>query len=152
MQSLCMLIDEFYFHNRRGLKAWERIGHPFDTLTVLLILAWIETQSFNPLNLKIALGLGAFSTLFVTKDEVVHKEECDKAELWLHSVLFVLHPLVILSWIGAWALREGALDSLTGLVALKPDLNFIFTWMWIPVLFMFLHQIVYWNFLRPRYD
>jgi 2-polyprenyl-6-hydroxyphenyl methylase / 3-demethylubiquinone-9 3-methyltransferase len=33
LQALAMAVDEAYFHRRRGLPRWERIGHPLDTLT-----------------------------------------------------------------------------------------------------------------------
>jgi hypothetical protein len=95
LQALCIAFDEGYFHYKRGLPKWERIGHPLDTLTVLLCLGWTVFAPFSSLNLKIYIALGAFSCLFVTKDEFVHKEHCPAAESWLHAVLFTLHPLTL---------------------------------------------------------
>src|SRR5262249_11498801 len=34
LQAPAMAVDEGWYHNRRGLPRWERIGHPLDTLTV----------------------------------------------------------------------------------------------------------------------
>jgi hypothetical protein len=36
LQMLRMIGDEFYFHRRRTLPRWEWLGHPLDTLSVLL--------------------------------------------------------------------------------------------------------------------
>jgi len=41
VQTLVIMIDEFYFHVRRGLPKWERLGHPLDTLTVLACFAFV---------------------------------------------------------------------------------------------------------------
>ena len=41
VQTIAMLVDEGYFHRKRGLGRWERVGHPLDTLTVLVCLAWV---------------------------------------------------------------------------------------------------------------
>ena len=46
--------------------------------------------------LHVYVALCAFSCLLITKDELVHQEKCDGFEHWLHSLLFVLHPLVLL--------------------------------------------------------
>jgi 2-polyprenyl-6-hydroxyphenyl methylase/3-demethylubiquinone-9 3-methyltransferase len=35
--------------------------------------------------------------LFVTKDEPAHSKYCSSGEHWLHAMLFILHPLVLLS-------------------------------------------------------
>ena len=78
-------IDEFYFHVKRGLPKWERIGHPLDTLTVLACFAFILIFPYSSLNLKIYIGLALFSCVFVTKDEFVHKECCPASEQWLHA-------------------------------------------------------------------
>ncbi len=128
LQALAMLVDEGYFHRRRGLPRWERIGHPLDTLTIIACLVWL-----------LAVGAGAgyvvlavFSCLFVTKDEPVHAKHCTPGEQWLHAVLFVLHPVVL----AAFALLPPAI--LVGQLALT-----------IAVL---VYQVVYWNVLRPRDD
>ncbi len=40
IQTLVIGLDEFHFHLKRGLPKWERIGHPIDTLSVVLALAF----------------------------------------------------------------------------------------------------------------
>lgn len=103
LQALVMVFDEGYFHRRRGLPRWERIGHPLDTATVVACYAWLSLV--NPsasFALPVYVALAAFSCLFVTKDEVVHARLCTRAECWLHAVLFVLHPVVLAAFAFAW--------------------------------------------------
>ena len=94
-QGICMAADEGYYHRGRVLPKWELIGHPIDTMTVLICLGWTCLVPFTELNLKIFIGLAALSCLCVTKDEFVHHKVCPAAEQWLHSLLFVLHPCVL---------------------------------------------------------
>ncbi len=101
-----MGIDE-RIHHQRGMGKWERFGHPLDTLTVLIPFIFVNTASYSQDNLFIYISLCAFSCLFVTKDEFVHKDLCSKLEQWLHSLLFILHPLVFLSAGIMWK-RDGS--------------------------------------------
>src|ERR1700722_1323339 len=102
LQAVLMIGDEAFFHRKRRLPLWERVGHPLDTLTVLACYAWVLFVSCGPGTLKVYVGLAAFSTLFVTKDEFVHKQHCSGTEQWLHALLFVLHPVVFLVLAIAW--------------------------------------------------
>ena len=92
-----MFFDEFYFHRKRGLPLWERIGHPIDSLSVLVCYSFIYFQPPTEANMKIYIALCAFSCLLVTKDEFVHTQHCEARENWLHAVLFVLHPITFLA-------------------------------------------------------
>ena len=94
-QGLIMGVDE-YLHHKRGLGLWERIGHPLDTFTVLIPLSIIAFNDYSQNILFIYIGLAALSCLFITKDEFVHSKECSPFENWLHSILFVLHPMIFL--------------------------------------------------------
>lgn len=130
--ALLMGVDET-FHLRRGLKTWERWGHPLDTLTVLITILFALTQEFTTLNLWIYGALGVFSTLFVTKDEWIHKQDCGAVEHWLHSLLFILHPLIFLIVYAYWS--EGRFPEWFNLI---PFL----------ILGFGLYQLVFWNFFR----
>ncbi len=132
VQALLMLVDEFVFHRRRGLKRWERWGHPLDTVSVGLALA---VPAFAPPTeawMGVYVGLGLFSCLLVTKDEWVHAEECSPTEHWLHAVLFVLHPVVfgVLGW--AWWSEFGVFPRLLLWAELAALVGFAF------------YQIIYW--------
>lgn len=94
-QAALMLVDEFHFHRRRDLPRWERIGHPVDTLSVLVCYAIALGCEWSP-RAATAYGIAALvSCILITKDEFVHAVRCQPAEHWLHSVLFVLHPIVL---------------------------------------------------------
>ncbi len=105
LQAIAMAIDEGWFHRRRGLPRFERLGHPVDTASVALCYAW---ASFEPPTRAHAFVYGALalaSCLLVTKDEGVHAKLCTAGEHWLHAILFVLHPIVfaaigVLWWTG----------------------------------------------------
>ena len=97
LQVICMAFDELYFHRRRVLKKWERLGHPLDTLTVLICLVWLLIAQPNSTNLLVYAILGTFSTIFITKDEWQHQKYCKSGEHWLHALLFILHPLVFIA-------------------------------------------------------
>jgi 2-polyprenyl-6-hydroxyphenyl methylase/3-demethylubiquinone-9 3-methyltransferase len=94
-QGAVMLVDEVACHRRRGLPRWERIGHPLDTLTVAVCVAWLVAAPPGRATLAVYLGLAVFSTLFVTKDEPVHARLCGAGEHWLHALLFALHPIML---------------------------------------------------------
>ncbi len=97
VQGAAMVVDELYFHRQRGLGAWERIGHPLDTMTVFACIAWVLWVPPDARAITVYVGLAIFSCLFITKDEGVHAAECRAGEHWLHSVLFVVHPMSLAS-------------------------------------------------------
>jgi hypothetical protein len=107
---LAMSIDELWFHRRRGLRRWERIGHPLDTLTVVLAFAWLAFHHpSNRHTLVVYAVLAGLSCLFVTKDEGIHTRECSAGEHWLHAILFVLHPVVFIAYGAIWMMGTHAM-------------------------------------------
>jgi hypothetical protein len=103
LQMLTMFGDEFVFHRKRGLPPWERWGHPLDTLSTAACYAWLVARPPSaPHALSIYIAACAFSCLLITKDELVHARVCEPAEQWLHSLLFVLHPVVFLGFGWIW--------------------------------------------------
>ncbi len=133
-QAVVIMVDEFYFHLRRGLPKWERLGHPLDTLSIAACFLYVLLVAYTPQTLFGFIGIGLFSCLLVTKDEFVHAEECEGAEHWLHALLFVIHPLVLLSM--GWMWRQQAL--------FRP-----FLWVQLFfVAFFCIYQVIYWNFVR----
>jgi hypothetical protein len=134
LQAFVIAVDEGYYHHRRGLPRWERLGHPLDTATVALALSVIVLAAPRPGTLAAYVALAAASCLFITKDEPVHARLCTAGEHWLHALLFVLHPLVfvglgMLWWQGGHAALLGAQLGLT--------------------LVFLVYQVVYWNVFRP---
>jgi hypothetical protein len=142
LQALITFFDEFYFHHKRGLPLWERIGHPLDTLTVLACYVFLKTHSFSEGNLAIYLGLVGFSCLFITKDEFVHHENSNAPEQWLHSVLFILHPIVLLSMLFTWVAPESI-----SFITIKDQQVFqtFFEGQFYIILLFLSYQIIYWS-------
>ena len=134
--ALVMGVDEFYYHHKRGLPRWERIGHPVDTLTVILPLTLAVRMPPCPQSITIYAGLALFSCLVVTKDEFIHARFCSASEHWIHAVLFILHPMIFMSVYLLWNGLAGAP------VLLLPTLL-------VMTIGYFFYQVVYWNMLAP---
>lgn len=132
IQFIVISIDEYFFHLRRGLPKWERVGHPLDTLSVIICLLFVLFIPYSTFALKWFAGLGLISCLLVTKDEFVHKHHCPAAEQWLHALLFLNHPILLACMGLMW--RKGSFS--TFLVA-QTALATLF----------FFYQVIYWNFV-----
>lgn len=133
LQGAVILVDEFIFHHRRGLPRWERIGHPIDTALVLTCLLFISFAPHSFINEIIYYSLVVVSSICITKDEWVHRKFCTAEEMWLHAVLFILHPLMLVSAVFIW-------DTHPNYVLLATAGIFVF----------FVYQVVYWNFIEYR--
>lgn len=145
--SIAMLFDEFVFHRKRGLPRWERIGHPIDTLSVLLSFAIVLIMPFSNQSLMYFILVSLASCLLVTKDEFVHAEKCEPKEQWLHAVLFFLHPLQFVAAAVLWSVRDKVATTL-GIEATFADL-FLKSQALLLSLFCF-YQLVYWNVLAKN--
>ena len=115
-QAIAMAIDEGWFHRRRGLPRFERLGHPVDTASVALAYAWLAAAAPTRAHAGVYAALALGSCLLVTKDEWIHARACTPGEHWLHAILFVLHPIVfaafgILWWTGHAVPVEAALAA-----------------------------------------
>ncbi|MNJ93349.1 hypothetical protein D3C87_110280 [compost metagenome] len=133
IQGTAILLDEFFFHRKRGLPRWERIGHPFDTMTVIACLMFLYFFDRTPLTENIYIGMAVFSSICVTKDEWIHRKYCTAEEMWLHAILFMMHPLVLYTAMVEWETARPAFLMLSAGV-------FVF----------FVYQIVYWNFVEGK--
>ncbi len=145
-----MFYDEFYFHHKRGLPRWERIGHPLDTLSVIAALSVPVFLRVSVQNIIVFCLLALISSFLVTKDEFVHSQECSPAENWLHAILFVLHPLVFLSTGIFWVERDTQQITATlstGQLAWIPSL--LMGQLCVTCFFM-IYQTLYWNFLWKK--
>ena len=131
LQGAVMAVDEGWFHRRRGLPRWERVGHPLDSLSHAACFAWaVFVRPDAPYALGGYLVLSVLSCALVTKDEVVHKRLCSAAESWLHAVLFVLHPVVLFATAVWWRELRSPVLLVVQLCAVA---SFI------------LYQVVYWG-------
>lgn len=133
IQGAVILFDEFFFHRKRSLPRWERIGHPIDSLTVLACLLFLAYAERTAINEVIFYGLAIASCLCVTKDEWVHRKVCSAEEMWLHSVLFIIHPIVLFSGMIEWE------DNRPSFLAAAGGIFVFMT-----------YQILYWNFFTTH--
>jgi hypothetical protein len=132
LQGAAMFVDEAWFHQKRGLPRWERIGHPIDTLTTAACYAWlVATRPDQSFALPVYIALSALSCLVITKDEFVHARLCTGGEHWVHAVLFILHPLVFAAFGLIWArgLAPWLLPAMLGLMIAYAAYQF-FYWRW----------------------
>ena len=147
LQGVVTVADEVVFHWKRGLPRWERLGHPLDTLTVLCCMLWILCVPPGSRAAWAYAGLAIFSSVFVTKDERVHKLYCPAAEHWLHAVLFILHPLVLISLALLWPAAHGQSSDFAGLI-LYSGWERGALWAVSAMAFLFgSYQLAYWNLL-----
>lgn len=102
-QGALMIGDEFWFHRRREMPRWERIGHPVDTAVFLSALVWASVAARSPGNVAVFAGLSVASCLVITKDEWIHAGRCSGGEQWTHAVLFVIHPVALLAANAIWS-------------------------------------------------
>lgn len=153
LQTIIIILDEAYFHIRRGLPLWERIGHPLDTLSVLACIAFVLFVPFSAVALKWFIALAVLSCLLVTKDEFVHKHHCPASEQWLHALLFLNHPILLTGMGLIWrALSpEGAPPWLANWLCQPEVLRLFLCIQAAGVALFFLYQVIYWNFLwKPK--
>ncbi len=129
VQGVLMIIDEFYFHRKRGLPNWEVWGHPLDNISVIICLSICIV--WPDISWKYYLFPAIVSCLCVTKDEWVHAKHCTPVENWIHSLLFVVHPIVL------WSFYKLAAEHLT----------FLFYLLLVFLAFL-IYQIVFWGLVK----
>lgn len=140
-QSLAMAVDEFGFHQRRGLPRLEWLGHALDTLAFLACLTCPLLLPPTSSNLGLFGVLAVFSCVLITKDEFMHQRLCTGGEHWLHALLFLLHPLVLIATAFLWV-SLGA-HPLAGIQA--PPLALAMLWLQLLLVTGFLvYQLLFW--------
>ena len=133
LQGVLMFFDEFYFHHKRGLTRWERIGHPIDTFSFLACFVFCLLSPPNESNIPTFILLSSISTLIIVKDEWLHIKKCEIGEHILHVFLFMAHPLALLALYLEWVNTRVHYIGLTTAT----------------VFFFMLYQIYYWIVRRP---
>jgi hypothetical protein len=154
LQALAIGVDEIVFHRRRGLPRWERIGHPVDTATVLLCMGYVLFVPYSKQAILPYALLAILSSLMITKDEFVHKEHCPALEQWLHALLFILHPITLLSAALIWPVSQGV-ESAAWLSSWIEEKEFLRSFLRLQFFAMSLfmaYQVIYWNFIWKTRD
>lgn len=138
-----MGVDEFWFHHQRTVPRCEWLGHALDTSVFLACLACPLLLPPALPNLRLYGFLAVFSCLLITKDEFIHQRLCSGGEHWLHSILFILHPLVLIATTFLW-ISTGA-HVLEGIPAPPPNLARAMLLLQLLLVSGFLvFQLVYW--------
>ena len=147
-----MAADEWRYHVRRGLPRWERLGHPLDTLTVILCLTWILFIPPTRRSAVVWVVLAVFSSVFVTKDEPVHWLRCSAGEQWLHSLLFTLHPITLACAALMWpAAHSSSPPVLMHFLRFTGFERAFLTFVCVLMIGFGLYQLVFWNLIwRPE--
>lgn len=149
VQTVAISADELYFHLKRGLPRWERIGHPLDTFSVVLCFLFVLIVPYSAVALKWYIGCALLSCALITKDEWVHKHHCPATEQWLHALLFINHPILLTALALLWPLLSGQL-SMEWLIPWQDYTSqlraFLIAQTGLTATFM-LYQIIYWNFI-----
>jgi hypothetical protein len=135
IQGILMVVDEFYFHWKRKLPKWERLGHPVDTFFYLIPLSILRFCESNTTWQITYIACAVVSSLVITKDEWVHREESPATEQWLHSLLFLLHPVVLITAFFVWSESQSQMH---------------FQWVWALIFIFWIYQIIFWNFYADR--
>lgn len=152
LQALLIGIDEGYFHYKRGLPKWERIGHPLDTFSWLLCLAVTIWVPFTYTARNLYIGCAIFSCLMITKDEFIHKEHCPGMENWLHALLFIVHPITLIAAGMMWPIIQNA-PVFAWLHVLKDhslSLKYFIEIQALLVFLFFVYQVIFWNFVWKK--
>lgn len=148
VQALAIGFDEYYFHIKRGLPLWERIGHPIDTFSVFSCFLFVLLVPYSAVALKWYIGISVFSCLMVTKDEWVHKHHCPGSEHWLHALLFINHPIILTSVGLIWAaLSESAPSWIQQWLSQPESLHTMLVMQAVSAALFFSYQVIYWNFI-----
>jgi hypothetical protein len=160
VHGLLMAVDEFWFHRRRGLGRWERVSHPIDTAVFLFCLGLLlfsnETTRSEPWFFWLYGISSGVSCLLITKDEWVHAHAAPPIEQWLHSLLFILHPILLIAAWQGMALDASQMPQVGGgAVVLNPPWDSpcrsLVAGVFVAGLLFGLYQIIFW-FHRPLID
>ncbi len=150
IQAVAITIDEFFFHVKRGLPLWERIGHPLDTMSVLACFIYILFVPYSSDAILWFVLLSVLSCLLITKDEFIHKHHCPAKEQWLHALLFVNHPIMLLAAALIWPTLHKIPPTHPYLTSLVSNASHLQTFLYLQTGFIFIfmtYQIIYWNYL-----
>lgn len=143
--AIIMIFDEFFFHRKRILPKWERIGHPIDTSFVLFCFFIIIFLPMTKINIILYFCLSVFSCFIIVKDESIHLKYCSKYEQYLHALLFILHPILLIILFISWSSFTKPymlyLEYFQSLLIKK-----LIYFQFVSATLFLLYQIFFWNF------
>jgi hypothetical protein len=146
LHAFFMIIDEFYFHMKRILPKWERIGHPLDTLFFLACFVVVIFFSMTKMSIIFYIILSCISCVFIIKDEFIHLKHCSKYEQMLHALMFILHPVLLIILFLSWSSFTKPYFDFLQIIHSPIIKNIIWFQFSSAIVFLF-YQVIYWNYL-----
>ncbi|MCB0392744.1 MAG: hypothetical protein KDD58_15750 [Bdellovibrionales bacterium] len=132
-------IDEYYFHRKRVLCRKEVLGMFLDGALYLPPLIIASFTSHSPFWKTTFITFSILSCISISKNEWFYNSDLTRPERWVHSLLYILHPILLYSFYQSWV------DNY-----FVQNLNF---WM-VQIIYLgfgvktLTHQLIYWNYLR----
>ncbi|RHX93798.1 hypothetical protein DLM76_12420 [Leptospira yasudae] len=139
-------IDEFYFHWKRGLPTWERIGHSIDIVFTIIPYSILIFFEYDQTNLLVYVIFALISCMTVVKDVWVHNRECEASEEFIHGLMSMLHPILLLIPALLWPSFHGGQSS----ILLSKDatmFKFFFTAIYIGSFVWLAYNFIFWNMI-----
>lgn len=138
LQGVLVGVDELFCHRSRGLSLLEARLHIIDTLLAALpLLVILVAGQITSSTMAIYTVVSTLSCLSITKEEGLHQKVCGPWEHWIHSLMFMVHPLVYISLGYQWVNNTANLAP----IALT---------YFIMMLSFTLYQLVYWHSTHKR--
>ena len=140
LQVVIFHVDEYYFHRKRTLSRKEAVGMFIDGALYLPPIVIASFAPFSDFWKTVYIVFSILSCLSIIKNEMFYEHDVTKKERLVHSILYVLHPILLYTFYFSW---KGNFFA--------HNLNF---WM-VQILYMgfgfktLTHQLIYWNYLRP---
>jgi len=96
IQAILFGMDEFCYHRNRFIPLLEKWGHVLDTLVFLICIYYALYKDYRKRREWKYIFWFVLSCLVVLKEESIHYMlPISLGEQWLHSILFVLHPILL---------------------------------------------------------
>jgi hypothetical protein len=104
--GLILFIDEFAFHRRKGLA--ERRSQALDTFWMAACAGVVSFVEYGDMPRLVFGGLSLISMIWMTRNQFEHARHATPGEHYLHSLQFVLHPILLITLMAVWQFIDGA--------------------------------------------
>ena len=142
LQVILFQLDEYYFHRNRKLSRKEIISAISDGFLYIIPLIIATFTRFQEGRREFYIALSAISCLSIIKNEFFYPA-LNVKERVLHSLLYVLHPILLYSFYLSW--KGNFFDTFP---------NFwIFQLLYVAIGFKTVtYQMIYWNYIHEDKD
>ncbi|MBS1985442.1 MAG: hypothetical protein JST16_14850 [Bdellovibrionales bacterium] len=101
-----LILDETKNHSRRPIGRRERMGLILDALMLAWLASFVFFVKYSE-GMAFVYGALALLTLLLVTRQELHVRECDRRERWMHSLLFISYPLVVITLAAFWPFVSG---------------------------------------------